>query len=187
MERLIEEVRAYHPWNEQEQKDREILLGWLQSGTEILTRNNPAAHLTASGWVITPDKRAVLMAYHNIYNSWAWLGGHADGEADLRLVAEREVKEESGLEQVQLVKESIFSLEILPVYGHVKRGIYVPTHLHLNVTYLFEGDPKAALRMKADENKGVQWIPAVDIPQMCTEPWMVEHIYRKLLDKIAES
>ena len=35
------------------------------------------------------------MVYHNIYNSWSWLGGHADGETDLLAVALREVKEEA--------------------------------------------------------------------------------------------
>ena len=38
------------------------------------------------------------MVYHNIYDSWSWLGGHADGETDLLAVALREVKEETGLD-----------------------------------------------------------------------------------------
>ena len=37
------------------------------------------------------------MVYHNIYHSWSWLGGHADGETDLLSVAIREVKEEAGV------------------------------------------------------------------------------------------
>ena len=33
------------------------------------------------------------MAYHNIYKSWSWTGGHADGETDLLHVAMREARD----------------------------------------------------------------------------------------------
>ena len=97
-ENLLRQIREYRPYNEQEERDRAILLKWMESGCDILTRENETAHLTASAWVVSPDRKQVLMAYHNIYHSWAWLGGHADGDADLCSVAVREVKEESGIE-----------------------------------------------------------------------------------------
>ena len=96
-ENLLRQIREYRPYNEQEERDRAILLKWMESGCDILTRENETAHLTASAWVVSPDRKQVLMAYHNIYHSWAWLGGHADGDADLCSVAVREVKEESGI------------------------------------------------------------------------------------------
>ena len=153
MERLLKQIEAYKPCNEQEEKDRELLLQWIRSGMDIVTRANETAHLTASAWVVSPDRKQVLMAYHNIYHSWAWLGGHADGDADLCSVAVREVKEESGIEEVKLLSDQPFSLEILSVDGHVKRGKYVTAHLHLNVTYLMEasesGNPGSGGRKRA--------------------------------------
>ena len=149
-ENLLRQIREYRPYNEQEERDRAILLKWMESGCDILTRENETAHLTASAWVVSPDRKQVLMAYHNIYHSWAWLGGHADGDADLCSVAVREVKEESGIEEVKLLSDQPFSLEILSVDGHVKRGKYVTTHLHLNVTYLMEADPVQEIRCKPD-------------------------------------
>ena len=103
-ENLLRQIREYRPYNEQEERDRAILLKWMESGCDILTRENETAHLTASAWVVSPDRKQVLMAYHNIYHSWAWLGGHADGDADLCSVAVREVKEESGIEEVKLME-----------------------------------------------------------------------------------
>ena len=38
------------------------------------------------------------MIYHNLYNSWAWTGGHADGEADLLAVAIKKLKRKQGLQ-----------------------------------------------------------------------------------------
>ena len=91
MELLRQQLIAYRPWNEQEERDREELLRRLDSHEDLYTRANTAAHFTASAWVVSPDRKQVLMAYHRLYDSWAWLGGHADGDRDLLAVALREV------------------------------------------------------------------------------------------------
>ena len=183
LERALE---AYRPWNAQEAQDRAELLRRLRSGEDLYTRDNAAGHLTASAWVVSPDRKQVLMAYHNLYGSWAWLGGHADGDRDLLAAAVREVREESGLEDVRAVTPDIYSLEILPVAGHEKRGVYVPSHLHLNVTFLLEADPAAPVRRKPDENSAVAWFGLEEAVSASAEPWMRERIYKKLNGKLAD-
>lgn len=182
-EKLIRQVEAYIPFNEQEAADKATLLSLLRENTDISRRDNLAAHLTASAWVVNPERNKVLMAYHNLYNSWAWLGGHADGNFDLAAVAEKEAREESGLTDVKLVSDDILSLEILTVDGHEKKGKYVPSHLHLNVTFLLEADPHAPIRVKEDENSQVGWIDFSDIGSKSAERWFVERIYSKLCTK----
>ena len=181
---LKEEILAFVPQNEQEETDRLALLAWLNSGIDIYSRQCNVAHLTASGWVVSPDRKKVLMAYHKLYDSWAWLGGHADGMEDLQAVAEKEVREESGLTELKPLGDGIFSLEILTVDGHEKRGKYVSSHLHLNVTYLFEADPNAPVFIKPDENSGVAWFDVEQVLQKSTEPWFCQRIYSKLMDKV---
>lgn len=183
---LLEELEQYRPWNEQEERDRTELLRRLRSGEDLYTRDNAAGHLTASAWVVSPDRRRVLMAYHNIYDSWSWLGGHADGDRDLLAVALREVREESGLTAVRPVSRSIYSVEILTVDGHEKRGAYVSSHLHLNVTYLLEADPADPVRCKPDENSRVGWFGLEEAVAASSEPWFRERVYRKLNEKLAQ-
>ena len=183
---LLEELEEYRPWNEQEERDRAELLRRLRSGEALYTRDNAAGHLTASAWVVSPDRRQVLMAYHNIYDSWSWLGGHADGDRDLLAVAAREVREESGLTAVRPVSRSIYSVEILTVDGHEKRGAYVSSHLHLNVTYLLEADPADPVRCKPDENSRVGWFGLEEAVAASSEPWFRERVYRKLNEKLAQ-
>ncbi len=180
---LEKQLSDYVPFNEQEERDKAILLEWLSSGKDVFTRENKTAHFTASAWVLNKNRDKVLMIYHNIYGSWAWMGGHADGETDLLAVAEREAKEESGIKNIRPVSEDILSIEIAPVSGHEKRGEYVPSHLHLNVTYLFEADEQQELFIKPDENSGVMWIALEDIKNKSTEKWFVERIYSKLIAK----
>ena len=176
---LRSQLEMYTPCCEQEARDLALILNCL-SEEDIFLRQNLRSHMTASAWIVNRDRSRVLMAYHNLYQSWAWLGGHADGEEDLLAVALREAREESGLQHVQPVSEEIFSVEVLTVDGHVKRGQYVPSHLHLNVTYLLEADETDALFAKPDENSGVRWFALEEALKACSEPWMAEHVYAKL-------
>lgn len=181
---IVSALKKYHPWNQQESRDREELLRRLAQKEFLWTRENTTAHWTASAWVVSPDRTQILMAYHNLYDSWAWLGGHADGNHDLLGVALQEVQEESGLTAVP-VSEEIFSLEILPVFGHEKRGQYVSSHLHLNLTFLLEADPALPVRCKPDENSRVGWFSPEEAIAASSEPWIRDRIYRKLNDKLA--
>ena len=176
-------LRRYRPWNKQEEADRAVMLRLLQQ-PDIFLRQNETAHFTASSWIVDAGRQRTLMAYHRIYNAWAWTGGHADGEADLLAVALREAAEETGV-HARAMSPEIFSLEILTVDGHEKHGRYVPSHLHLNVTYLLEADPTEPIRAKADENAAVRWFSLEDALENCAEEWMVRRVYSKLNAKLA--
>ena len=182
---LKEDLLAYRPFNEQEEKDREIMLALLESQPDIFERKNRVTHFTASSWLVNKAHDKVLMIYHNIYNSWAWTGGHADGDQDLLHVALKEAGEETGIINLQPVLKGIFSLEMLTVDGHVKRGEYFSSHLHANVTYLLEADEADTLHIKPDENSGVRWFALDEALKACSEPWMAEHIYKKLNEKLS--
>ena len=187
MERRVRQLVAeYVPQCEQEQRDKAQMLAFFHRETGWLTRENTLAHVTASGWILDPAGKRALMVYHNIYRSWAWTGGHADGETDLCAVARREACEESGLTGLRALSGAPISLEILTVNGHEKRGEYVPSHLHLNVTYLFEADDGLPLRVKPDENSGARWFAPAEAIAACTEPWMARRIYEKLNRRLTE-
>lgn len=181
---LKKQIEEYQPFNEQEEKDKDEILRQICASKSILTRENKNAHFTVSAWIVNKDRRKVLMAYHNIYQSWAWLGGHADGNADLKHVILKEIEEESGLTEVRFVSEDIFSSEILTVAGHEKKGEYVSSHLHLNVTYLLEADMETPIRIKEDENSQIGWISVDEISKKSTEKWFVDRIYSKLCEKV---
>ena len=181
---LYQQIRDYLPYNEQEEQDKEMILRFMEQTKDCLERTNKTAHFSASLWVVNPERTKVLMVYHNIYHSWSWIGGHADGEEDLAAVALRELFEETGVKNAQLVSDKIFSLESLTVDGHEKRERYVPSHLHLNVTYLAVAYEEEVLVVNPDENSGVQWFETEAALAACEEKWMVELIYRKLVDKV---
>ncbi len=181
---IREDIAKYAPFNEQEAADKEHILEFLDNNANAFLRDNTAAHMTASSWVVNRERTKVLMVYHRIYDSWSWTGGHADGEEDLLSVAIRECREETGVSNVLPLSENIYSLEILTVDGHEKHGRYVSSHLHMNVTYLLEADESEALRVCEDENSGVKWFALKDALRASTEPWFVKRVYSKLNEKL---
>ena len=178
-------IEGYIPCCEQEREDKRMLLKYIDENPDILLRSNETAHFSASAWVVNPSRTRVLMLFHNIYNSWSWPGGHADGEEDLLGVALREVQEETGLTDIHPISEDVYSLEILTVNAHFKKGRYVVPHLHLNLTYLLEADDAQALHSKPDENSAVRWFPLEEAVAASTEPDM-QVVYAKLNQKLKD-
>lgn len=180
---LFQNIKNYTPLNEQEACDRELMLDFMIRNPDHLERGNRIAHFSASIWTINKERTKTLMVYHNIYDSWSWIGGHADGDENLRAVALRELQEETGVKNARLLNPEIFSLEMLTVNGHMRKGLYVPSHLHMNVTYLAEADESEALIVNESENQAVKWFTFEDALKVSTEPWFVEWIYRKLIER----
>ena len=181
--KLYESIKNYIPINSQEERDKVEILKFIDSNPDFLHRENLSGHMTTSIWTVNKERTKTLMVYHNIYDSWSWIGGHADGMELLHEVAMRELKEETGISSASLISDEIFSVEILDVAEHIKKGKTIPAHQHFNVTYIAEADEECALHIKEDENKAVRWFTFEDALKVSSEPWMVENVYKKLIAK----
>lgn len=180
---LKEKIENYVPVNEQEECDKSLMLEFISTFDDVLTRQNRVGHFTSSSWILNKERTKVLMIYHNIYDSWAWVGGHSDGDEDLLHVALKETEEETGLKNIKVLDPEMVSLEVVTVDGHVKRGKYVSSHLHLNCTFLLEADEKELLQIKPDENSGVKWFELEEALNVTRENKMVD-IYKKLNNRV---
>lgn len=181
--KLKEQIEKYIPDNEQEASDKELMLEYIDKFEDVLSRTNKMCHFTATNWIVNKDRTKVLMIYHNIYKSWSWTGGHADGDSDLFRVALKEAKEETGLNNLKLLSDGIYGLQILTVDSHIKRGKFVSSHLHLDCCFLFEANEEDEIKIKEDENSGVKWIEIDEVTKVTNEEKM-KPIYTKLNSKL---
>lgn len=182
MKKLYRQIKEYVPYNRQEAADKRLMLQFMERNPDALSRENLAGHFATSAWVVNPQRTKVLMIYHNIYKSWSWAGGHADGEQDLLAVVRREIAEETGLTDMKLLCDGIFAINVLTVERHIKKGKVVAGHLHLDVDWLFEADDSLPLRIKEDENSAVGWVNITDISTAVNEEKM-KPIYALLCEK----
>ena len=184
VDNLKENIEKFTPYNEQEEVEKRVMLKYINDFNDVLTRQNEYGHFTSSSFILNKERTKMLMIYHKIYKSWAWTGGHSDGDNDLLYVAMKEAKEETGLKDVKPISNDIYSLEIITVNGHEKRGKYVASHVHLNVTYLLEADEKEEIHIKEDENSGVKWVPIDKILEKTSEKWVRDRVYSKIIEKM---
>lgn len=119
--------------------------------------------------VLSPDQRKALLIYHSGFQFWIQPGGHIDtGDATLLKTALREVEEECGLSETQLVlseenpalclTHSLLQLDIHAVPESKRKK--QPAHFHYDLRFVFISKTwKAAAGSDA---KSVAWVSFED-------------------------
>jgi len=178
----LAEIKKFKPSNEQEMNDKAVIINYIENFRHnILTRENEIAHMTSSGLILNSSLDKILMIHHNIYNTWTWTGGHADGDCNMLDIAIKEAQEETGLKKIRPFSLKMASLDILPVYGHMKRGKYVSAHLHLNTSYVLIAEESDELILNETETSGVKWIEVSELGANSNEPYLID-IYMKIVN-----
>lgn len=185
MEKLKQQIENFNPACEQEERDKEYFLKFLNTFDDVLTRENIFGHLCASAWVLNKEKTKVLLVYHNIFGGYVFPGGHLDGETDSLSVALREVEEETGI-KAEPISEEIFSLWVCAVSSHIKRGKFISSHMHLDIDYLLVADENQPLKIKPDENQNVIWADINEIGKSIKLVDFFKPIFENFKNKIKE-
>ena len=180
---FIEQINFYNPETNQEENEKRVIIDYIKQFPEnILLRENEFAHMTSSGFIMNPELDKILFIHHKLYNTWTWTGGHADGDTDLYEIALKEASEETGVKHFKPLLEGMATLDIIPVFGHVKKGRYVCSHLHLNATYVLIAEECEKLIVNEEETSDVRWISINELANFSDEPYLIE-IYNKIIKK----
>ena len=154
---LLNEIKNYKPFDDIEKIELVRFINFLENNTNIYSRENLTAHLTASSWIVNKDRSKVFLIHHNIYNCWAPLGGHADDDTNLSYVALKEAKEESGIQKIKPLDENILDIAVMPVIEHKKNDKTIPLHFHFDVRYLLEADENEKSKIAEREVSDGKW------------------------------
>ena len=118
-------------------------------------RSTLEGHFTASAFVLDAAGTHALLIHHHKLQRWLQPGGHIDDtDADPIDAACREVAEECGLEQLIVLQEGLFDLDVHPIPA---RGAE-PEHLHYDLRFLLQAAPGAILRAQEGEVNALNWV-----------------------------
>ncbi len=152
-EDLLTKLNHYTPFDSNERRMYESLVQFVNTTPDCFNNSLEIGHITGSAWIIDMSRKKVLLTHHRKLSKWIQLGGHADGESNILMVALREAKEESGLNSINVVSSEIFDLDIHTIPKSQKHS----EHLHFDIRFLFEADSDEPLSI-SNESLDVLWI-----------------------------
>ena len=155
---LDEALRTHAAADAKEAADVELIRRFLRAFPEDAhLRARLQGHLTGSGFVLDAAREHVLLLHHRRLDRWLQPGGHGEGETDPRLIALREVEEETGLSTAEL--QPFPDARLLDVDVHsIPARPGEPEHLHLDLRYGFLARAGAQPRL-SEESKALRWVP----------------------------
>ncbi len=157
--RLLDELRAYVPADAREAAMRARLVAFVAEQPDAFERSLQTGHVTASAWIVDPSRTHALLAHHRKLGKWLQLGGHVDGDPDVRGAALREAREESGLTSLRFAADAIYDLDIHAIPARPGE----PAHDHYDVRFALEADPAEPLVVNQESN-ALAWVALDDLP-----------------------
>lgn len=141
-------------------KEKETIarfISFLNSSDQAFSRQNLFGHFCGSAWIVDKEFKRIVLTHHAKLGMWIQLGGHADDEPDLYQVALKEAKEESGLKNLEGLRDNgegnivpfDFSIHEIPANKDVG------PHLHFDVTFVFVAEDDELVC--SDESIDVRW------------------------------
>jgi len=161
---LVELLQAHHSSDERELAMRAAIIKFVQTYENCAARELQVGHLTGSAWIVDKDLTHTLLTHHRKLNLWVQLGGHVEDDADMLSASWREAREESGLQDLQLLTPHIFDVDIRAIPARKDE----PEHFHYDIRYAFQADRHAEL-IVTSESRELAWVALNGIETLTTE------------------
>lgn len=120
------------------------------------------------------------MVYHNDLKSYLYPGGHLNVSDKSPLEgAIREIKEETGLDNLEEIKVCTNSLVLIDIDTHKiedNKRLNLPSHEHYDFRYLFTIEKKETISIDSTELKDYKWISLSELEK--------EKQFGKIIEKI---
>jgi 8-oxo-dGTP pyrophosphatase MutT (NUDIX family) len=133
---LLALLDRYQPLDAADAAQAERIRDFVRREPTCFERACLEGHITGSAWLVDESGKRVLLTHHRKLGLWLQLGGHADGDSDVRAVALREAREESGFSDLAFVNDEMFDVDVhaLPARAASAAGAE-PAHLHFDVRF----------------------------------------------------
>ncbi len=178
-EGILKYLVDYQPTSSDEMGIVERFTHFVTTTPDCFERTHTSGHITGSSFILSSDRRCVLLAFHAKLRKWLQLGGHADGCPDTHDVARREAFEESGISTLlpYLHPQAPIDFDIHEIPPNIKEG----SHLHYDVRYVFCAQEDSYTC--SSESLELRWVPFDAISNYSTEPSLLR-VIQKIKDTV---
>lgn len=153
---LLAEVRAYETADPAEERHREAFTALLAGADDPFSRAHfVPGHVTASCYILDPGNR-LLLHHHRRLGRWLQMGGHVEPGESPETAALREGREESGLDDLEILHYGIFDLDV----HAIPAGKGEPDHCHFDVRYLASTRAPGEITIDRGESNELAWVDA---------------------------
>jgi 8-oxo-dGTP pyrophosphatase MutT (NUDIX family) len=156
---LLSLLHNHEPSDEAEREMWENIIEFVKENEDCFERTLRQGHLTASAWIVSPDRNQVLLMEHRKLMKWFQPGGHCDGDPDVLAVALKETQEETGV-KARPVSFAIFDVDVHLIPANTRED----THYHYDIRFLLEADPADVIERNS-ESREVRWVPLAEVPK----------------------
>jgi 8-oxo-dGTP pyrophosphatase MutT (NUDIX family) len=153
---LLDQLARYEPADALERGHYDDMVKLLTTSPDAFSRTHFApGHVTAGCFIVDPSTNALLLHHHRRLGRWLQMGGHPE-EDELALdAALREGREESGLDDLALVVDGIFDVDV----HFIPAAKGEPDHRHFDVRYVVRSAKPHAIAIARDESNDLAWVP----------------------------
>jgi 8-oxo-dGTP pyrophosphatase MutT (NUDIX family) len=151
---LLAELERYRPADALEARHRAAIVALVGDMENAFDRDHFApGHVTASCFIVADGK--LLLHHHRRLDRWLQMGGHVELDEHAQEAALREGREESGLDDLALLDDGIFDLDVHVIPA--AKG--EPEHRHFDVRYVARTSSPQRVVIDRAESNDVAWVP----------------------------
>jgi 8-oxo-dGTP pyrophosphatase MutT (NUDIX family) len=164
-------LRAHRPADAREAAFLDEMLALTDADDPFARSSFAPGHFTASAFVWSPDRSALLLVLHGKLHRWLQPGGHFEpGEDDPIAAARREVREEVGV--VADGEEALFDVDVhvIPARGAD------PAHRHYDLRVLLQARTWA-FRAGSDAREA-RWVPLGEVTTLGSDESVLRAVRR---------
>lgn len=172
---LISALKSYSTSNAIEAEHLHKTLEFVCKNDHCCDRNLSSGHITASSWIIDEHKKHALLTHHRKLNRWLQLGGHIEDDHDILSAALREAREESGLNDIHTITETIFDIDVHLIPAR-KQNI---AHFHYDLRFLFQAQRGDALII-SDESHDLRWFSLRELNDKFSNDDSLDRMIKKM-------
>lgn len=151
-QQLVELLTLYIPTDDTEATHKQRALDFVTSTAVCTNRETLTGHVTASAWILSPDRLSTLLTHHKKLGRWLQLGGHIENDRSIQDAAIREASEESGISNIRLLDRRLFDIDV----HLIPAGKSGPEHYHYDFRFAVESLTKTF--SVSDESHNLAWV-----------------------------